>query len=266
MRAFGLDAMWIVAGPATIGVAALRILFDSRPLLRSGFGDFAYFCFWIGSITAGIATDKAEHPGFAANMWDFAGFVTMKGGEYFFSPSLDFLRELRLSLDPALECPPILAPLIDPNEHSCGSVRPHGARELSQPEAGFYFAGMKSYGRAPTFLMMTGYEQVRSVADALAGDMAAADRVELVYGLGTAWAGLIQANADDFDRIAELPKVEAIFRKLTTIAPDHDHGSGFMYLGVMSSLRPEALGGNPAAGRAAFEQAIARSSGLPGAP
>lgn len=69
-------AMWIVAGPAMIGVAALRILFDARPLLRSGFGDFAYFCFWIGSITAGIATDKAEHPGFVANMWDFAGFVT----------------------------------------------------------------------------------------------------------------------------------------------------------------------------------------------
>ena len=50
-----------------------------------------------------------------------------------FRPDLDFLREIRLSLDPALECPPALAPLIDPNEHSCGSVRPHGARELAQP-------------------------------------------------------------------------------------------------------------------------------------
>ena len=66
-----------------------------------------------------------------------------------FRPELDFLREVRLSLDPALECPPALAPLIDPNEHSCGTVRPHGARELAQPEPGFYFAGMKSYGRAP---------------------------------------------------------------------------------------------------------------------
>jgi hypothetical protein len=96
-----------------------------------------------------------------------------------FRPDLDFLRELRLSLDPALECPPILAPLIDPNEHSCGTVRPHGARELAQPEAGFYFAGMKAYGRAPTFLMMTGYEQVRSIAAELAGDHEAAARVEL---------------------------------------------------------------------------------------
>lgn len=97
-----------------------------------------------------------------------------------FRPDLDFLRELRLSLDPALECPPALAPLIDPNEHSCGSVRPHGARELAQPEAGFYFAGMKSYGRAPTFLMMTGYEQVRSIAAEIAGDHEAARKVELV--------------------------------------------------------------------------------------
>ena len=81
-----------------------------------------------------------------------------------FRPELDFLREIRLALDPALECPPALASLIDPNLHSCGTVRPHGARELAQPETGFYFAGMKSYGRAPTFLMLTGYEQVRSIA------------------------------------------------------------------------------------------------------
>ena len=95
-------------------------------------------------------------------------------------PQLDFLREVRLSLDPALECPPALAPLIDPNEHSCGTVRPHGARELAQPEPGFYFAGMKSYGRAPTFLMLTGYEQVRSIVAEIAGDHEAARKVELV--------------------------------------------------------------------------------------
>lgn len=97
-----------------------------------------------------------------------------------FRPDLGFLGELRLGLDPALECPPLLAPLIDPNEHSCGTVRAHGARELAQPEPGFYFAGMKSYGRAPTFLMLTGYEQVRSIVAEIAGDHEAARRVELV--------------------------------------------------------------------------------------
>ncbi|WP_408646698.1 FAD-dependent oxidoreductase [Streptomyces carminius] len=96
-----------------------------------------------------------------------------------FRPDLSFLSEVRLNLDERLQAPAALAPLIDPNQHSCGTVYPHGHRELSQPETGVYLVGMKSYGRAPTFLAMTGYEQVRSVAAALAGDTAAADRVEL---------------------------------------------------------------------------------------
>ena len=95
-------------------------------------------------------------------------------------PDLDLTRELRLELDPWLECPRALGPLIDPNLHSCGSVPPHGHRELAHPEAGFYTVGIKSYGRAPTFLLLTGYEQVRSVVAAIAGDMAAADDVRLV--------------------------------------------------------------------------------------
>jgi glycine/D-amino acid oxidase-like deaminating enzyme len=96
-----------------------------------------------------------------------------------FRPDLAMLGEIRLDLDPALEAPRPLAPLIDPNIHSCGTVRPHGARELGQPEAGFYLAGIKSYGRAPTFLLATGYEQVRSIVAEIAGDHAAAARVEL---------------------------------------------------------------------------------------
>ncbi len=97
-----------------------------------------------------------------------------------FRPDLDLLSELRLALDPAVESPVALAPLIDPNLHSCGSVPPHGAEELKHPEADLYVVGMKSYGRAPTFLMLTGYEQVRSVAAALAGDWDAARDVQLV--------------------------------------------------------------------------------------
>jgi thioredoxin reductase len=96
-----------------------------------------------------------------------------------FRPDLSFLSEIRLRLDPAIEAPIALAPLIDPNEHSCGTVRPHGARELEQADQRFYLAGIKSYGRAPTFLMITGYEQVRSIAADIAGDKEAAERVEL---------------------------------------------------------------------------------------
>ena len=95
-------------------------------------------------------------------------------------PDLDMTRELRLDLDPWLESRKALGPTIDPNLHSCGSVPPHGYRELSHPEPGYFAVGVKSYGRAPTFLMATGYEQVRSVAAYLAGDLAAANAVQLV--------------------------------------------------------------------------------------
>jgi thioredoxin reductase len=97
-----------------------------------------------------------------------------------FRPDLTLLGEVRLALDDRVEAARELAPLIDPNVHSCGSVPPHGVDELSHPDAGVYMVGMKSYGRAPTFLLRTGYEQVRSVAAALAGDWESARSVELV--------------------------------------------------------------------------------------
>lgn len=97
-----------------------------------------------------------------------------------FRPDWSILSELRLDLDPAVQSPRALAPLIDPNVHSCGTVRPHGAEELQQPDGNLFVIGMKSYGRAPTFLMLTGYEQARSVVAAIAGDWEAARRVELV--------------------------------------------------------------------------------------
>jgi thioredoxin reductase len=97
-----------------------------------------------------------------------------------FRPDLGMLREIRLSLDDVVEAPVRLAPLIDPNLHSCGTVEPHGFAELQQPEPNFFIAGMKSYGRAPTFLLATGYEQVRSISAFLAGDLEAARNVELV--------------------------------------------------------------------------------------
>ena len=97
-----------------------------------------------------------------------------------FRPDLSILGELRLALDPAVESPTILAPLIDPNLHSCGTVRPHGVDELSHPEPNFYIIGSKSYGRAPTFLLLTGYEQARSVVAAIAGDWESARQVQLV--------------------------------------------------------------------------------------
>lgn len=123
-----------------------------------------------------------------------------------FRPELGMLRELRAELDPWLEAPVRLAPLIDPNLHSCGTVYPHGFAELAHPERDFYVVGMKSYGRAPTFLLLTGYEQVRSVAAAIAGDVESARAVELVLPetgvCSTDLGGASCCSVDDGDAAA----------------------------------------------------------------
>jgi thioredoxin reductase len=116
-----------------------------------------------------------------------------------FRPDLGMLRELRLAIDPIVECPAALASVIDPNIHSCGTVPPHGEDVLRQPEAGFYLAGMKSYGRAPNFLMLTGYEQVRSIACALAGDAEGARTVELTLP-ATGVCSTQAVNSDSLQR------------------------------------------------------------------
>jgi len=91
-----------------------------------------------------------------------------------FRPDHAIAAELRLALEPALETPTALGPIIDPNVHTCGTVPAHGIAELAHPEPGYVVVGMKSYGRAPTFLLATGYQQVRSVVAGLAGDRAGA--------------------------------------------------------------------------------------------
>lgn len=121
-------------------------------------------------------------------------------------PDFSFLRELRLSIDPSLESVAEIAELIDPNIHSCGTVRPHGEKELRHPDKDFYIVGSKSYGRAPTFLMATGYEQVRSIVAAIDGDMEAASKVELdlpqtgvcsADGVGGACCGTAPKNKNE---------------------------------------------------------------------
>jgi thioredoxin reductase len=158
-----------------LGERVQRLIADERLRLVSGF-------------RVGRLTDTAEGilvAGDDAVIGPFDEIVAATG----FRPDLSLLAELRLELDPAVESPRSLAPLIDPNVHSCGSVPPHGEAELRHPESGAYVVGMKSYGRAPTFLMLTGYEQVRSVAAAIAGDWDAARDVRLILadrGVATA--------------------------------------------------------------------------------
>jgi thioredoxin reductase len=127
-------------------------------------------------VHAGFATRRVARDGEQLVVSD--GRVELRADEVVaatgFRPDLSPLRELRVDLDDRVEAPRALAPLIDPNVHSCGTVPLHGAEVLAHPERGLFVVGVKSYGRAPTFLLRTGYEQVRSVAAALAGQDATA--------------------------------------------------------------------------------------------
>lgn len=139
-----------------------------------------------GAVTTvtGFRTERVQHDGVGSLTLESFGrqkiqhvdeVIVLTG----FRPDLSMVSEIRLDLDPVLQSPRALAPLIDPNVHSCGTVYPHGAKELVQPDGGFYLVGMKSYGRATSFLALTGFEQVRSVVAEIAGDHEAAASVEL---------------------------------------------------------------------------------------
>lgn len=167
-KAFGGGANDKLAARGQLGARFAALVASGQIEVQSGFG--------VGAITlAGGRLQIAPSSSCCGRKLETDELIVATG----FRPDLSFLGEIRLRLDPAIEAPVALAPLIDPNEHSCGTVRPHGARELAQDDPGFYLAGIKSYGRAPTFLMLTGYEQVRSIAAEIAGDAEAAARVEL---------------------------------------------------------------------------------------
>jgi hypothetical protein len=148
-----------------LGARVRRLVEAGKIQLHTGFGIST-----LKSIDSGVTVEAVDGRTLEADV-----IIPCTG----FRSDLDILRELRLNLDPAVEAPMGLAPLIDPEFHSCGTVPPHGAKLLAHPDKDFYIVGMKSYGRAPTFLLATGYEQVRSVAAALAGDQESADTVHL---------------------------------------------------------------------------------------
>ncbi|RKT54407.1 NAD(P)-binding domain-containing protein [Saccharothrix australiensis] len=164
--AFGGGAADQLPARGALGVAARAAVEAGRVTVVTGFRTVS-----VTRVDEGVVLESED----GRRLGPVDEVVALTG----FRPDLSWLSEIRLDLDPASQAPAALAPLIDPNVHSCGTVPPHGAEELRQPEPDFYLVGMKSYGRAPTFLALTGYEQVRSVVAEIAGDHGAARRVEL---------------------------------------------------------------------------------------
>ncbi|MGW8483253.1 NAD(P)-binding domain-containing protein [Microbacterium sp. NPDC055903] len=151
-------------------------------------------------IVTGFRVSAFEQRGAALDVRSDDGRVLTGVGHVYaltgFRPDTSILREMRIDLDEALDAVAGIASEIDPNIHSCGTVAATGAAQLVQPEQGLFIVGAKSYGRAPTFLALTGFEQVRSVVAHLAGDAEAAARNELTLP-ATGVCGGIGASEGD---------------------------------------------------------------------
>ena len=85
--------------------------------------------------------------------------------------------------------------------------------------------------------------------------------VPALYGFAVSWAGWVQANSDDWAAVAEIPKIEASLQRVVALDEGYEHGSAHLYLGVLATLLPPALGGQPEVGRQHFERAIELSQG-----
>jgi hypothetical protein len=88
-----------------------------------------------------------------------------------------------------------------------------------------------------------------------------ADEVPVLYGFATAWASWIQVNKSDWNALAGLPKLTALFEHCIALDEQFDYGGAHIYLGVLSTQLPPALGGKPEQGRNHFERAIEISAG-----
>lgn len=88
-----------------------------------------------------------------------------------------------------------------------------------------------------------------------------ASNIANLYVYGTAWAAWIQTHGQDWDAIADLPKIEAIMQRIVVLDEKYEWGRAHLYLGVIHSQLSPALGGNPENGRAHFERALAISGG-----
>jgi tetratricopeptide (TPR) repeat protein len=86
-------------------------------------------------------------------------------------------------------------------------------------------------------------------------------QVPALYDWGVAWAGWLQANSDDWDAIADVPKIKATMEKVVSLNPTYDNGGAHLYLGVLNSLIPPSMGGKPEEAKAHFESAIELSEG-----
>lgn len=87
------------------------------------------------------------------------------------------------------------------------------------------------------------------------------DDVPVLYVYASSWAGWIRAHSRDWNAVADLAKVRAAMERVVELDETYERGSAHLYLGIMTTLLPPALGGKPEEGRGHFERAINLSQG-----
>lgn len=85
--------------------------------------------------------------------------------------------------------------------------------------------------------------------------------VPALYAFAVSWLLAIKANSSDWNALADLPKVEAALTRLVELDEGYERGSAHLYLGILKTVRPPALGGKPEEGRQHFERALVLSEG-----
>lgn len=84
---------------------------------------------------------------------------------------------------------------------------------------------------------------------------------EYLYAYGVASLAYLRAHSSDWNSLAELPQIEALFNRYLDISGDEVNSSVYTYMGILLTLRPPALGGQPEKAREYFEKSIALSNG-----
>lgn len=85
--------------------------------------------------------------------------------------------------------------------------------------------------------------------------------VPVLFALGSAWAGWLQANSADWNAVAELPRIKAVIARVLELDPGYNNGDAYLYMAVMQSFLPPAMGGKPELAKKNFEKAIEVSEG-----
>jgi len=130
------------------------------------------------------------------------------------------------------------------------------AKRLALKGRDYGWAGLCALRRRTCGVWTSPYEEFEAIIDSLGPK-----EVSALFTAAGAWATWIQVNKDDWVAIADKARVDAMIRRVVDLEPSYQRGVPFVYLGVLDTLLPEAMGGRPEQGRAYFERAIELSSG-----